>query len=78
MADVLIPLVVFFWLTIIIVLPLWLILHYGTKRRQAQGLTREDEKMLADLWQLANKMESRINALETILDTQVPHWREKA
>lgn len=58
--------------------PLWLILHYTTKRRQAQGLTHEDEKMLADLWQLASRMESRINALETILDAQVPHWREKA
>lgn len=66
----------FFFL--VIVAPLWLILHYTTKRRQAQGLTREDEKMLSDLWQLANRMESRINALETILDTRVPGWREKA
>ncbi len=66
----------FFFL--VIVAPLWLILHYTTKRRQAQGLTREDEKMLSDLWQLANRMESRIHALETILDTRVPGWREKA
>lgn len=62
----------------IFVAPLWLILHYSTKRRQAQSLTREDEKMLSDLWQLANKMDSRINSLETILDRQVPNWREKA
>lgn len=62
----------------IVVAPLWLILHYATKRRTAQGLTREDEKMLADLWQLANRMESRINSLETILDSQVPDWRNKS
>lgn len=62
----------------IFVAPLWLIMHYTTRRRQAQGLTSEDEKMLADLWQIANRMEGRVKALETILDTQTPHWRDKA
>ena len=61
----------------IFVAPLWLIMHYTTKRRQAQSLTREDEKMLADLWQLANKMENRVTSLETILDTRSPGWRDK-
>jgi phage shock protein B len=70
----LVPIAVIFC---IFVAPLWLILHYTTKRRQAQGLTREDEKMLQELWQLANRMESRVNTLETILDSQVPNWRSK-
>ena len=61
----------------IFVAPLWLIMHYTTKRRQAQSLTREDEKMLSDLWQLANKMENRVTSLETILDTRSPGWRDK-
>ncbi len=61
----------------IFIAPLWLIMHYTTKRRQAQGLTREDEKMLSDLWQLANRMEDRVKSLETILDTQKPNWRDK-
>lgn len=73
--DALVPIAIIFC---IFVAPLWLILHYTTKRRQAQSLTREDEKMLSDLWQLAKKMESRVNALETILDAQVPNWRQKA
>ncbi|HWU77668.1 MAG TPA: envelope stress response membrane protein PspB [Rhodanobacter sp.] len=62
----------------IFVAPLWLIMHYTTQRRHAQSLTREDEKMLADLWQIANRMEDRVKALETILDTQIPNWRDKA
>ena len=62
----------------IFVAPLWLIMHYTTKRRQAQGMTGEDEKMLADLWQIANKMENRVKTLETILDTRTPAWRDKA
>lgn len=67
-----------FALFCIFIAPLWLILHYSTRRRQAQGLTREDEKMLSELWQLADKMERRVAALETILDTQAPGWRDKA
>ncbi len=62
----------------IFVAPLWLIMHYTSRRRQAQSLTREDEKMLSDLWQIANRMEGRVKALESILDTQTPHWRDKA
>lgn len=62
----------------IFVAPLWLIMHYTTRRRQAQNLTREDEKMLSDLWQIANRMEGRVKALESILDTQTPNWRDKA
>lgn len=73
--DTLVPVLIIFC---IFVAPLWLIMHYTTKRRQAQGLTREDEKMLSELWELANKMESRVNSLETILDTQAPGWRNKA
>ena len=61
----------------IFIAPLWLIMHYTTKRRQSQGLTREDEKMLSDLWQLGNRMEDRVKSLETILDTQKPNWRDK-
>jgi phage shock protein B len=61
----------------IFVAPLWIIMHYSTKRRQAASLSREDEKMLQELWQLATRMESRVNTLETILDSQVPDWRKK-
>lgn len=67
-----------FALFCVFIAPLWMILHYSTRRRQAQGLTREDEKMLSELWQLADKMERRVTALETILDTQAPGWRDKA
>ncbi len=60
-----------------IVLPLVVVLHYVTKWKEAKGLTREDEKMLEDIWESAQKMESRINALETILDEQAPDWRKR-
>lgn len=55
----------------------WLVLHYTTRRREAQGLSREDEKMLAELWQLATRMERRVESLETILDAHAADWRKK-
>ncbi len=60
-----------------VVVPLALILHYITKWKEAKGLSAEDEQMLEDIWQDAKRMESRVNALETILDDEVPEWRKR-
>jgi phage shock protein B len=60
-----------------VVLPLMVILHYVTKWKSSRTLSRDEQKMLEELWQDAQKMESRINALETILDDQVPEWRRR-
>jgi len=59
------------------VLPLVIVLHYMTKWKESKGLSREDEKMLEEIWESAQKMESRINTLETILDDQAPDWRRR-
>lgn len=64
-------------LAVVVVAPLALILHYVTKWKEAKGLSSEDEQMLEDLWQSAQRMESRVNALETILDDHVADWRKK-
>lgn len=60
-----------------LVLPLFLLLHYITRWKDSKGLSKEDGKMLEDLWESAQRMDSRINALETILDDEVPEWRKK-
>lgn len=59
------------------VLPLVVVLHYVTKWKSSRGLSNDEQKMLEDLWRDAQKMESRINTLETILDAQVPDWRKR-
>lgn len=64
-------------LLMVVVAPLWIIFHYITKWKSAKGLTGEDEKMLQELWESAQRMESRINALETILDEERQGWRNK-
>lgn len=60
-----------------VVLPLVVILHYVTKWKSSRTLSGDEQRMLEELWQDAQKMESRINALETILDDQVPDWRRR-
>ena len=65
-------------LLITICLPLWIIFHYITKMKTSKGLSPEDEKMLSEVWDSANKMEERINTLERILDIEAPDWRRRS
>jgi phage shock protein B len=48
--------------------PIWLVVHYVTKWKMAKGLSAQDEQLLEDLWTSAKSMESRVLALETILE----------
>ncbi len=64
-------------LFVTIVLPLWIILHYVTKWKKSRELSGTEEEMLEEIWSLSQNMESRLNALETILDDEVPDWRRK-
>ena len=65
-------------LLLVIVVPLWLLLHYITRWRSQRTLSAEDEKMLVELWQSARRMQARIDALEAILDAEAPNWRRRA
>lgn len=58
-----------------VVAPIWIIAHYTTKARASRGLSTEDEKMLAELWDDAKRMEDRIETLERILDHDNTGWR---
>jgi phage shock protein B len=60
-----------------IVAPLWIIVHYLTKWRMTRGLSAEDERLLAELWESASRMEGRIVTLEKILDAEAPGWRAR-
>ncbi len=64
-------------LFVTIVLPLWIILHYVTKWKKSRELSGTEEEMIEEIWALSQNMESRLNALETILDDEVPDWRRK-
>ena len=67
------PLIIF----MIIVAPIWLVLHYRSKRQVSQGLSEEEYIQLSDLSEMADKMADRIKTLEAILDAETPDWRNK-
>jgi len=67
------PLIVF----LVIVAPLWLVLHYRGKRKSAQGLSEEDFDKLQELTRKAESMQQRVQTLERILDVESPNWRQK-
>ncbi|WP_456406707.1 envelope stress response membrane protein PspB [Thiolapillus sp.] len=72
--DVLLALPIIF---LVVVVPLWLILHYGYKARASKALSKADEETLAELWKLSEKLEQRVDSLETILDREAPGWRNR-
>jgi phage shock protein B len=57
--------------------PLFIVLHFITKWKQAREISGGDEKMLEDLWQLAQRLEERLETLEVILDNDTSNWRKK-
>ncbi len=70
----------FFVLAVIfmtVVLPIMVVLHYVTKWKATKGLSDEEQRLLEDIWKDTQAMQSRVNALETILDDEVPDWRKK-
>lgn len=64
-------------LFMIIVAPLLIIFHYTTKWKQSRTLTSEDEKILTELWDSAERIEYRVQNIERILDTESPDWRAR-
>jgi phage shock protein B len=68
-----VPVVVF----MVIVAPIWMVLHYRAKARAADGLSAGERAELEDMIEVANKMAARIETLEAILDVETPGWREK-
>jgi len=67
------PLIIF----MVVVAPIWLVLHYRSKRQVSQGLSESEYIQLTELSELADKMVDRIQTLESILDAESPEWRKR-
>lgn len=67
------PLILF----VLFVLPVWIIMHYISKRKINQGLSAEDKDQIRNLAHQAEVMRERIQTLEGILDTEHPGWRKE-
>lgn len=73
MSYITMPLVIF----IIFVAPLWLVLHYRSRKHITKSLTPEDQQQLEKLLTRTEQLQQRVVSLEEILDAKVPEWRKK-
>ena len=72
--DILVaPIIIF----MVIVAPLWLILHYRSKKQVSQGLSEHEHRQLIELANKAEKMAERVETLQALLDQESPQWRRK-
>jgi phage shock protein B len=67
------PVIIF----MILVAPIWLVLHYRSKKQVNQGLSQEEYIQLVELSEAAEIMADRITTLEAILEAETPNWRSK-
>ena len=61
-------------LAIFVGLP-WVILHYVTKWKQAPKITDEDERLLDEMFNLARRLEDRLNTVERIVAADNPNFK---
>lgn len=74
MEEIIIAPVILF---MVVVAPIWLVLHYRSKKQINQGLSQEEYIQLSELSEMADSMADRIQTLESILDVETPNWRTK-
>ncbi len=67
------PVIIF----MVVVAPIWLVLHYRSKKQVNQSLSQEEYIQLVELSEAADVMAERISTLEAILDEEAPNWRSK-
>ena len=73
MPFLMVPMIIF----MVVVAPVWLVLHYKSQNKMNRGLTDDESESLTRLTQQAQRMSERVTTLEKILDAEVPDWREK-
>jgi phage shock protein B len=63
-------------LFMVIVAPLWIIMHYRSKKQKESGISEEEHSRLKELTNIASSMMDRVETLESILDHETPNWRK--
>ncbi len=65
-------------LFMVIVMPIWIALHYRYKSKTLGGLGESDQKQLDALLRTADTLADRVTTLEAILDERQPNWRQQS
>jgi len=55
----------------------WLILHYITKWKTAATITNDDEQLLEELYQLAKRLDDRMDTVERLVAADNPGFKPR-
>jgi len=66
-----VPMVLF----MVLVAPVWIVMHYRSLNRSSRSLSLEDRESLDEMLATVDKLSERIGSLESILDADHPEWR---
>ena len=53
----------------------WIIMHYITKWKTAATITTDDESLLEELYQLAKRLDERMDTVERLLASDNPEFK---
>ena len=67
-----VPMVLF----MVIVAPIWIVMHYRSLNRSSRSLSDDDRQSLDEMLATVDKLSHRIVSLESILDADHPDWRK--
>lgn len=67
-----VPVIIF----MLIVAPIWLVLHYRSKHKLNQGLSESEALQFRELVDKADTLKQRVQTLERILDQEHPDWKK--
>lgn len=65
-------------LFLVIVAPIWIVMHYRSLQRSSRSLNAEDRQALEEMLATVDQLSNRIKVLETILDSDHPDWRNRS
>jgi phage shock protein B len=68
-----VPMVLF----MVIVAPIWIVMHYRSVNRSSRSLTDDDRESIDTMLVTVDKLNERIVSLEAILDADHPNWRQQ-
>lgn len=72
MEDVLVPIAVCGFL--FVAMP-WIVLHYITRWKTAATITNDDEALLEELYQLAKRLDDRMDTVERLVAADHPDFQ---
>ncbi|MFM5950447.1 MAG: envelope stress response membrane protein PspB [Novosphingobium sp.] len=67
---------IFVPLMVVLIAVPWIVLHYMPKWKTAPTLTQNDETLLEELYQLARRLEDRMDTVERLVAADNPDFRQ--